>query len=85
MGSRSDNPIAMVPSSSKAVKRREKAEKKKRQMQKPRSLGNRRWVFSFVCFFWGGVCVSATAILDKMNIQRVFQAKIAKEGTGLCR
>lgn len=58
------------------MKRKEKKnlEKKKRQMQKPRILGNR----SFYLFFVGGG-VPAMAILGKMNIKSMFQAKIAKE------
>lgn len=68
----------MVPSASNVRKRKEKKnQEKKRQMQKPRILGNR----SFSPFFVGGG-VPAVAILGKMNTKRMFQAKKAKECTG---
>lgn len=68
----------MVLSASKVRKRKEKKLEKKRQMQKPRILGNR----SFYLFFVRGG-VPAVAILGKMNIKSMFQAKIAKECTGI--
>lgn len=84
MDSRSEDPIAMAPFPSKAVKRQEREREEGeegKEMQKPKSLGNRRvFLLSFVC-----MCVSATMTLDKMNKQRVFQAKIAKEFTGIYR
>lgn len=47
-------------------------------MQRPRIFGK----ISFSLFLWG-MCVPAMAILDKMNIKRMFQANITEKYTGV--